>query len=107
MIAYQPHISSGWNEEFRRACDYEDDRHLAKLISGIATATLLIKDHSQKADFRLKGDGEFLKIAHMGKSPYWSAFVAVVNSQIPNFPLRRTIQQRLGRRGEEADMRQV
>lgn len=68
LIAYRPHISSGWDEVFRRACDYEDDGHLAKLIRGIATTARLSKDHSQKANFMLKSDEEFLKIAHMGKS---------------------------------------
>jgi hypothetical protein len=67
LVAYQPQVPSGWVEVFRRACDYEDDGHLAKLIRGVATAAQLSNEYAHKADFMIKSDEQFLKIAHMGK----------------------------------------
>ncbi|KAJ5787879.1 hypothetical protein N7457_002869 [Penicillium paradoxum] len=34
---------SGWKDIFKRACDHEDDRHLAKIIRAVATAAELTK----------------------------------------------------------------
>ncbi|CEJ61955.1 hypothetical protein PMG11_10471 [Penicillium brasilianum] len=65
LVAYRPQVSSGWDEIFRRACEYEDDGHLAKLIRGVATAAQLSNEYAHKADFVIKSDEEFLKIAHM------------------------------------------
>ncbi|KAJ5455992.1 uncharacterized protein N7458_004256 [Penicillium daleae] len=65
LVTYQPHLPSGWDEVFRRACEYEDDGHLAKLIRGVATTAQLSKEYSHKVSFMLKSDEEFLKIAHM------------------------------------------
>ncbi|KAF3401580.1 Oxidoreductase AflY [Penicillium rolfsii] len=65
LVTYQPQIPSGWDEVFHRACEYEDDGHLAKLIRGVATTAQVSKEYSHKASFMLKSDREFLKIAHM------------------------------------------
>lgn len=71
LIAYRPRIPSGWDEIFRPGCEYEDDNHLASLIRGVATTAQLTNEYeySHKANFILKNDEEFLKIAHMGKPP--------------------------------------
>lgn len=67
LAAYEPQIPSGWDEVFKRACEYEDDGHLAKLIRGVTTTAQVSKHYSHKASFMLKSDEEFLKIAHMSE----------------------------------------
>jgi hypothetical protein len=67
LVAYQPQIPSGWDEVFRRACEYQDDGHLAKLVRGVATTAQVSKDYFHKESFMLKSDEEFLKIAHMSE----------------------------------------
>jgi hypothetical protein len=67
LVAYPPQIPSGRDEVFQRACEYEDDGHLAKLIRGIATTAQVSKEYPRKASFMLKSDEDFLKIAHMSE----------------------------------------
>ncbi|PLN81049.1 hypothetical protein BDW42DRAFT_201013 [Aspergillus taichungensis] len=62
---YKPLHSSGWSELFHRACEYEDDGHLVKLIRGIRTGAVLAGPYADRGEFPLKGEREFLVIAHM------------------------------------------
>lgn len=67
IAKYKPLRPSGWSELFHRACEYEDDGHLVKLIRGIRTAAALAGPYADdRREFPLKGEGEFLVIAHMG-----------------------------------------
>lgn len=58
---------SGWDEIFRRACDYEDDGHLSKLIRGIRTTSIVSRPYVDCREFPLKREEDFLTLAHMGK----------------------------------------
>ncbi|KAJ5278585.1 hypothetical protein N7478_003957 [Penicillium angulare] len=65
ILIYQPRFPSGWPELFRRACDYQDDGHLAKFIRAIATTAQISKPFASRSHFVLKREDQFLKIAHM------------------------------------------
>lgn len=67
LTSYIPLQPSGWNEIFHRACDYEDDGHLAKLIRGLRTACILSRPYVDSSDFPLKREADFLTLAHMGE----------------------------------------
>ncbi|KAL4893208.1 hypothetical protein BDV59DRAFT_33405 [Aspergillus ambiguus] len=65
LFSYTPLRPSGWNEIFHRACDYEDDGHLAKLIRGIRTSSLISRPYVGSREFPLKREEDFLTLAHM------------------------------------------
>ena len=67
IAGYKPLHPSGWRELFDRACEYEDDGHLVKLIRGIRTAAALAGPYAERREFPLKGERELLVIAHMGE----------------------------------------
>ncbi|KAG2413445.1 hypothetical protein HFD88_002634 [Aspergillus terreus] len=65
LASYIPLHTSGWDEIFRRACDYEDDGHLSKLIRGIRTTSIVSSPYVDGREFPLKREEEFLTLAHM------------------------------------------
>lgn len=66
LIRYRPLVPSGWEQIFQRACEYEDDGHLAKLIRAVATAAQITKPLVQHATLPLTTE-QFLTLAHMGE----------------------------------------
>lgn len=67
LVGYRPAIPSGWKDIFRRACDYEDDGHLVKLIRAVATAAQLTKPYAKSSRFKISTEREFLTVAQMGR----------------------------------------
>ena len=65
ITGYQASQPSGsWNEIFDRACKYQDDGHLSKLVRSIANGHEYCKPYEHTESLRIKGDA-WLQLAHM------------------------------------------
>lgn len=70
LTMYKPVINSGWKDIYRRACDYEDDGHLAKLIRAVATAAQLTRPYCKSGQFKITTEHDFLTVAQMSTVPF-------------------------------------